>query len=252
MHKTLSEATTYAASLAAYVARSPGVGALFVMPPFTALARVAEILSPAGVHVGGQDLHADDDGPHTGDVSGRMIADAGASLVEIGHQERRRDHREDDLAIRAKIQQAFRCGLRPLLCVGDTAEERRFGAAEETVARQLKIAVSDLSPDDVARLLVAYEPAWSIGVDGTPASLVQVAAMHATILTTLVSLIGPLGSRIPVLYGGSVSQENAASYAALDSVAGLFVGRAGLDVDAFIAIDQTMRSPLINGGGVTR
>lgn len=244
MHKTLSEASAYALTLAAYVRLSPTAGRLFVLPPFTAIARVAEILGPAGVGVGAQDLHADEDGPHTGDVSGRMIADAGATIVEVGHQERRRDHHETDLAIRAKVQRALLCGLTPLLCVGDRAEERRFGAADQTVSRQLRLATSELSADDAARLLIAYEPAWSIGIDGTPASPSEVEAMHGTILATLGSLFGPPGRRIPVLYGGSVSQENAASYLAVDGVAGLFVGRAALDVDAFIGIDQTLRSAL--------
>lgn len=244
MHKTIPEATAYATSLAAYVARSPTGGALFVIPPFTAIASVAAALSHSGVGVGAQDLHPEDDGPHTGDVSGRMIADAGATLVEIGHQERRRDHRETDLVIRSKVQQALVCGLTPLLCVGETADEHQCGAAEETVSRQLKIATSGLSVDDAARLLIAYEPAWSIGVEGTAASPPEVAVMHAAILTTLRSLFGPRGGRIPVLYGGSVDPDNAGAYVAVNGVAGLFVGRSALDVEGFIATDKAVRSAL--------
>lgn len=243
MNKTIGEAEAYSRSLAAYASTRSSTTQLFVVPPFTAIARVAQVLAGSGVLVGAQDVHPEPDGAHTGDVSARMLVDAGATLVEIGHQERRRDHREDDELVRAKVRRALDSGLRPLLCVGELGHERRVGAAASTVDRQLRIALHGLADDEWDRVVVAYEPAWSIGVDGTPATPDQVAEAHRVIRHTAQDL-GAAGERLPVLYGGGVRPENTAELVALVDVDGLFVGRAALDVDVFIQLDQIIDSAL--------
>ena len=246
MNKTIGEAEAYSRSLAAYASTRSSTTQLFVVPPFTAIARVAQILTDSGVLVGAQDVHPEPDGAHTGDISARMLIDAGAALVEIGHQERRRDHGEDDVLVRAKVRRALDSGLRPLLCVGELGHERRVGAAASTVDRQLRIALHGLAEDEWDRLLIAYEPAWSIGVGGTPASPDQVAELHGVIRNTAQDL-GARGERLPVLYGGGVRSENTAELIELVDVDGLFVGRAALDVNVFIQLDQIIDSALAAG-----
>ena len=181
MNKTIGEAAAYARSLAAYASIRSSTSQLLVIPPFTAIARVAEVLTGTGILVGAQDVHPEPDGPHTGDISARMLIDAGAMLVEIGHQERRRDHHEDDVLVRAKVRRTLDAGLRPLLCVGELGYERSLGAATSTVERQIRIALHGLTDDEWDRVVVAYEPAWSIGTDGTSATPGQVAETHEVI-----------------------------------------------------------------------
>ena len=244
MNKTLGEAEAYARSLAAYASTRSSTTQWFVVPPFTAIARVAQILTGTGVLIGAQDVHPEPDGPHTGDISAGMLLDAGATLVEIGHQERRRDHHEDDVLVRAKVRRALDSGLRPLLCVGELGYERGLGAAIATVERQIRIALHDLAGDEWDRVVVAYEPAWSIGTDGTPATPAQVAEVHDVIRNTAHD-IGGAGERVPVLYGGGVRPENTAELVALADVDGLFVGRAALDVEVFIHLDQIIDTALV-------
>jgi triosephosphate isomerase len=243
MNKTIGEAEAYARSLAAYASGRSSTRQWFVIPPFTALARVAHVLAGTGILVGAQDVHPETDGAHTGDISGRMLLDAGATLVEIGHQERRRDHHEDDVLVRAKVRRALDSGLRPLLCVGEIGYERTFGAATSTVDRQIRIALHGLAPDEWDRVMVAYEPAWSIGTDGTPASPSQVAEVH-DVIREAVHAIGGDGDHVPVLYGGGVRPENTAELVALVGVDGLFVGRAALDVEVFIQLDEIIDAAL--------
>ncbi|MGB3910071.1 MAG: triose-phosphate isomerase [Pseudolysinimonas sp.] len=244
MNKTIGEAEAYARSLAAYASTRSSTSQLFVVPPFTAIARVAQILTGTGILVGAQDVHPEPDGPHTGDISAGMLLDAGATLVEIGHQERRRDHHEDDVLVRAKVRRTLDSGLRPLLCVGELGYERSLGAATSTVERQIRVALHGLADDEWDRVVVAYEPAWSIGTDGTPATPAQVAEVHDVIRHTA-HVIGGAGVRVPVLYGGGVRPENTAELVALADVDGLFVGRAALDVEVFIHLDQIIDTALV-------
>lgn len=243
MNKTIGEAETYARALAAHASDRASKSQWFVVPPFTAIARVAQVLSGTGILVGAQDVHPEPDGAHTGDISARMLLDAGASLVEVGHQERRRDHHEDDVLVRAKVRRALDSGLRPLLCVGELGYERSLGAATATVDRQIRIALHGLAAHEWDRVIVAYEPAWSIGTDGIPASPGQVAEMH-DVIRQAAHEIGGAGERLPVLYGGGVRPENTAELVALVGVDGLFVGRAALDVEVFIQLDQIIDAAL--------
>ncbi|MFC9420011.1 triose-phosphate isomerase, partial [Bacillus mobilis] len=192
MNKTLGESARYAAHLREYVSSSAKNGReYFLIPPHTAIATVAAELNGSNIHVGAQNIHHEDNGAHTGDISAEMVADAGAVIVEIGHQERRRDHQETDALINKKVLRSLAWRLRPLICIGDTAEDRHYGTHLEAVRRQVKIALNGLTADDLESVLLAYEPAWSIGINGIPATPDQIAEMHSTVQDTLTELYGP-------------------------------------------------------------
>jgi triosephosphate isomerase (TIM) len=199
---------------------------LLVCPPATLLAAVHEIIAGGGIGLGGQDCHAAPKGAFTGDVSAEMLADVGCSYVILGHSERRHGHGETDTDIRAKITAAERAGLKPILCVGETQQQRQAGEAVAVVSAQLAGAI----PDGVARdgLSVAYEPVWAIGT-GLSATLDDIAQIHAAIRTRI-------GAATRILYGGSVNPTNAAAILALADVDGALVGGASLDPDSFWAI----------------
>jgi triosephosphate isomerase (TIM) len=215
-----------------------GAGAeILVCPPATLLMAAAEICKGTSVRLGGQNCDQDKNGPHTGDLSAEMLADAGAAYVILGHSERRAGHGETSEEVRAKAQAALRAGLVPIICVGETLEERQAGHAVAAVGAQLKGSV----PADPAagRLVIAYEPVWAIGSGSTPAPK-DVAEMHAYIRHDLSShLAGCAGIRI--LYGGSVKPENAAEWRALDHVNGVLVGGASLESASFMRIVAAFR-----------
>lgn len=244
MNKTLAEARTWVAAALPDRSARP-VLQEFVIPAFTAIATVAELLRDSTVLVGAQDVHPDPDGPHTGDVSARLAADAGAVLAEIGHQERRRDHGEDDALVNRKVLAAASAGMRPLLCVGDTALDRVWDTPAETLARQLKAGLANLDPELRSTVVIAYEPAWAIGIDGVPATTEQIHLAHRTIRRTLATMWGAgTASTVPLLYGGSVARANAALIAGVDEVDGLFIGRAALDPVTYTRIRADILSTL--------
>ena len=204
----------------------------FAFPPFIALETVRDALGPPGAApllIGAQNMHWAPAGAFTGEVSPAMLVDVGCDLVELGHSERRSLFGETDAAINAKVHAALDHGLRPLVCVGETAEERRLDAAVSTVIRQTSMAFAGLSRAELARCLIAYEPVWAIGETGTPATPADVAQMHQALKTAF-------GTDAPVLYGGSVNLDNVAALSALPEVDGLFVGRAAWSPDGFLSL----------------
>jgi triosephosphate isomerase len=208
---------------------------LFVLPPFPAIFVARDALTGSAIGWGGQDLHPDDRGAHTGDVSGAMLADLGSRYVEMGHSERRRDHGETDAQVAGKVRAALRWNLTPIVCVG----ERIRGAvapARRIVEGQLAGAFDGLDPTDLDRVVVAYEPVWAIGEGSMAADPGHVAGVHEAIDSWLAAR-GATTRR--VLYGGSVDETTAADLLAVPHVAGLFVGRAALDPHRFAAIAAT-------------
>ena len=223
-------AVALAGGLAARAAASPPGCGIVVCPPATLLSAVGESLRGGDVALGAQDCHPAPSGAHTGDVGAPMLADAGCRFVIVGHSERRADHGETDALIRRKAEAARAHGLVPIVCVGETGEERDAGRTLEVVARQLAGSLpADAAGDDA---VVAYEPVWAIGTGRTPAPA-DVAAVHAAIRTALDER-GASGVRL--LYGGSVNDRNAAEILAVDEVNGALVGGASLDADRFWAI----------------
>jgi triosephosphate isomerase len=203
---------------------------LLICPPATALSLVAAELRDSPVMVGGQDCHMRIEGAHTGDISAEMLKDAGATHVILGHSERRTDHGETDAIVLAKAQMAINCGLRPIVCVGETLAQREKGLAQAVVQDQVFNAI----PSELAEAggIVAYEPVWAIGT-GKTATEAEIAEMHRFIRWLL-------GNRqmavVPILYGGSVKPQNAASILAVPEVGGALVGGASLVAADFLAI----------------
>jgi triosephosphate isomerase len=212
-------------------ATPPGDVVLF--PPFTLLALLAQRLAGSGVAWGGQDLHPEDAGAHTGDVSALHLADWGSSWVLCGHSERRADHGETDAEVAAKVAQAQRRGLIPLLCVGETAAEREAGRTERVLRTQLEAATP---PPGGGPWALAYEPVWAIGTGRTATpGLAQEA--HALLRGVVAERLGAGAAEgVRILYGGSVKPDNAADLFARPDIDGFLVGGASLDPASFLDI----------------
>ena len=186
-------------------------------------------------------MHWAEAGAYTGEISAIMLAASGVDLVMLGHAERRTLFRRDGCSVvQESRRRSWNAGLRVLLCVGEQAGEREVGISRETVAIQLKTALFDVDDSVITsqrdQLLVAYEPVWSIGEGGTPATPSTVEAMQGWIREVLMQKFGAVGQHVPLLYGGSVNQSNCANYAALSHVDGLFVGRAAWSPQGFVEV----------------
>ena len=236
MNKTLAEAADFVDELLASPV-PPGIQP-FVLPAHTALASVRDrVPRDSSLLIGAQNAHWGPEGAGTGEVSMRMVADAGASVVEMGHSERRESFGETDATVAAKAAAAVRAGLTPLVCVGEPLEVRRSGGASDFVAAQVTAALSHLEAADATRVLVAYEPIWAIGEHGIPATSEQIAPVMALISGTVTQVAGgraPLG----VLYGGGVNPGNAAELLGDPHTDGLFVGRAGWTASGLVELLQ--------------
>ncbi len=203
---------------------------LLLCPPATVLAEVATILAGSGIAAGGQDCHVEINGAYTGDVSAAMLRDAGASWVILGHSERRTAYAESNILVQQKATAAATAGLLPIVCVGESEQQRLAGAAETVVAAQID---GSLPPDFAGA--IAYEPIWAIGT-GRTAGEEDIVEMHRCIREQLVSTLGPAGQGIRILYGGSVKPAGAASVLRLPGVGGALIGGASLVAADFLAI----------------
>ena len=211
---------------------SPGCEVV-ICPPATLITRMKARAGMA-IALGGQDCHVAVSGAHTGDISAAMLVDAGASHVILGHSERRADHHESDAIVQAKVAAAISAGLVAIACVGETEAGRDAGAARDIVARQLAVSVPDTV--DVGALVLAYEPVWAIGTGRTP-GLDQIAEMHGHLRAGLAARFGAHGAgRVRLLYGGSVTPDNAAAIFGVADVDGALVGGASLRAAAFSRI----------------
>ena len=212
-------------------AGADGVGCeMLVCPPATVLAAVAEALRGSSIGVGGQDCHVKAKGAHTGDISPEMLRDAGAGWVILGHSERREGYAESNALVREKAAAAMRAGLLPIVCVGETEQQRLAGAAETVVAAQV-----DGSVPAGFTGVIAYEPIWAIGT-GRVAEDADIVDMHRCIRDQLVDTLGETGQAVRVLYGGSVKPDGAAAILALPGVGGALVGGASLVAADFLGI----------------
>ena len=235
MHKTVAEAMAFAA---AFRARMETVHAaeVVVAPPFTALHAVAAALDGSRVGVAGQNLHAAPQGAYTGEVSAGMLREAGAGYVIIGHSERRQLFGETDETVNAKLHAALGAGLVPILCVGETLDERDSGRMFPVLNRQIAGGLAGVDAAQAASLVVAYEPVWAIGT-GRNALPAQAQEAHAHIRQRIArALDGDTAAACRIIYGGSVKPGNASALAATPDVDGALVGGAGLDPDSFAAI----------------
>jgi triosephosphate isomerase (TIM) len=249
MHLVSAEARTFCQGLRDGLAESDlDTPQVAIFPSFPLLPTVVAALDGSEVAVGGQDVHPSEKGAHTGDVSAIQLADVGATWVICGHSERRRDHSEGDDLVGRKAQVAARHGLTPLLCVGETREERHGGRTEEVLSRQLNAAVSpllgrssELPFGPSSHFAVAYEPVWAIGT-GEVATPEIASAAHVFLRKRLAEQVGSATAmEVPLLYGGSVAPENARELAVAPEVDGFLVGGASLDLSKFLAIIHSFR-----------
>ena len=206
---------------------------LVLFPPFLYLPEAQRCLGDSGMAWGAQNVSEHESGAYTGEVSAQMLREFGCACVLVGHSERRTDHKERDADVRAKAEAAWRAGLTAIVCVGETRAERDGGRALAVVAEQLAGSIPDGA--DGARLIVAYEPVWSIGTGLTP-TVADVAEMHAAIRRVLTTRFGSAAADLRLLYGGSVKPGNAAELLAVPNVDGALVGGASLKADDFLGI----------------
>ena len=211
---------------------APGVDAM-ICPPATLIAALAREAAGSRLQVGGQDCHARPSGAHTGDISAEMLKDAGAVAVIVGHSERRADQGERDHDVQTKALAAHRAGLAAIVCIGETAGERRAGLTLAVAGRQLAASLPDKAR--AADTIVAYEPVWAIGTGLTPTPA-DVAEMHDFLRGALAERLGTEGRAMRILYGGSVKPDNARALMAIGNVNGALVGGASLRADDFLAI----------------
>jgi triosephosphate isomerase len=211
----------------AETARAKAGADVAVCPPLTLLALAATHLKGAVLGLGAQDVTPGGDGAHTGDVNAAMLADAGAAYVIVGHSERRADHGESDASVKTKAEAALAAGLTPIICVGESLENRKAGQAGEVVRAQV---LASVPAGAGARIAVAYEPIWAIGTGLTP-TISEIAEIHSLIRQTL-----PDSAGVRLLYGGSVKPANAAEIFTAADVDGALVGGASLKAVDFAAI----------------
>ncbi len=236
MYRTPAEARSLAREIANGLRGRAGQTEVAVCPAFPALPAVAETLRDTPVAWGGQNCAAALEGAFTGEVSAPMLVDLGCRFVILGHSERRRIFGETDGDVRAKLETALGAGLTPIVCVGETLEEREADRTEEVVDRQIRSAFSGLPGPEVARSVVAYEPVWAIGT-GRNATPEMAEAVHRRIRVELSSLAGERAAAATrVLYGGSVKADNAREIFAQPNVDGGLVGGASLEAKSFLAI----------------
>jgi triosephosphate isomerase len=224
------------AMIAGYDAALAGAVDLAICPPATLVAAFAATPGPIGI--GGQDCHAKVSGAHTGDIAAEQFKDVGAKFVIVGHSERRTDHGETDAIVKAKAEAVKRAGLVAIVCVGETAAERKAGVTLEVIGRQIHGSLPEGMTG--ATLVVAYEPVWAIGTGLVP-TVADVAEVHGFIRGELKKLYGAAGADVRILYGGSVKPSNAKELLSVADVNGALVGGASLKAVDFLAIAAAYR-----------
>jgi L-erythrulose 1-phosphate isomerase len=232
MNKTLAEADSFVDEL--LTSPIPSGIQPFLLPPHTALARVRDRLpAHSPVLIGAQNAHWAAEGSWTGEISMRMAKDAGATLIEIGHSDRREHFGETDRTVALKVAAAIAHDLIPLICVGEPLAVREVGGAEEFVGVQVQLALSELAPAEIRQVIIAYEPVWAIGEQGISPTVEQIAPVMA-LIGDVATTAG--GSVRAVIYGGSVDTQNATVLLSDPNTHGLFVGRAAWEASGFIEL----------------
>lgn len=209
---------------------------IVVCPPFTALAAISKEIEDTKIELGAQDMYSETEGAFTGEISPLMLKDVGCRYVILGHSERRQLFKETDAMINKKVLAALKYNLVPILCVGETLEEREARRAFEIVKQQFENSLKALKADEIDRVVIAYEPVWAIGT-GRTATPEQAEQMHSYIRRLLNEQFGnAVGERIKILYGGSVKPDNTTQLMAKPNVDGALVGGASIKAESFIQI----------------
>jgi len=215
---------------------------IVLCPPFTALFSVKKAIGDSNLFLGAQNMHWEEEGAYTGEISPNMLLSAGCSFVILGHSERRMHFEETDQMINKKLRKAIEVGLVPIVCVGEKLEQREKGKTEEVVEKQIQGAFEGLSENEAEKIVIAYEPVWAIGT-GKTATPKQVGEVHRFIREKLGALYNrETAERIDILYGGSVKPENSKELLAEKDIDGALVGGASLKADSFEKIVKSITS----------
>ncbi|WP_419759049.1 triose-phosphate isomerase family protein [Acidisoma sp.] len=237
MNHGIAATEAYARRLLALLREDPADGLdIFVLPPFVSLSTAAREFAGSPVAIGGQTMHWDASGAWTGEISAPMLAEIGCRFVELAHSERLQHFGETYDLVRLKVDAALQGGLEPILCLGESAEDRRMGQSDSVLREQVTTALASVTAGMLPRVVLAYEPRWAIGVaEAAPPS--YVAERHAGLRETLADCWGePAATATRIIYGGSVSPANGAELIALENVDGLFIGRAAWTPEGFAAM----------------
>ena len=237
MHKTVAEAEAFVQALLPRVATAEGVD-IVVCPPFLALQAVVDSVRGSQVQVYAQTMHEADAGAFTGEVSAPMLSEIDVDGVVLGHSERRERFGESDRALQLKVPKALDAGLVPILCVGETEEERERGDTERKLRHQVREALDKVPVERLPEVVVAYEPIWAIGT-GRVATPEQAQETVSFVRALVEDIDKEAGGRMRLLYGGSLKPDNAAELLALPDVDGALVGGASLEPDSFARIVET-------------
>ena len=241
MNTNLSSAAELAEGIAEAVGDSGSVQTA-VCPPFISLQAVGERLKGTAVKLGAQNMHAEDEGAFTGEISAPMLRSVGCDYVILGHSERRQYFGEDDQAVNEKTKKALQQGLVPIICVGESQEQRKNDQEQEVVRRQVEAALEDVELESGAQLVLAYEPIWAIGT-GDTATPEQAQAMHAFIRVVAQDQFGATtAGTLAILYGGSMKPHNAEELLSQPDVNGGLIGGASLKAEDFAAITETAQA----------
>jgi len=232
MNTTISEAATLAAGVRDGAAAVPGVE-LVLCPPFVSLAAVKDAVAGSAVKVGAQNMYFEESGAFTGEVSPGMLQGL-CDYVILGHSERRQLFGETDELVNSKVKAAQAAGLKPILCVGESLEQREQGRASEVISNQVRVGLAGVG--DASNLIIAYEPIWAIGTGQAATPKTAADIMGGAILETLRSLFSSAADNVPLLYGGSMNGSNAGEFAAQDCIHGGLVGGAALQADQFLQV----------------
>ena len=233
------EAHVLAREIASFTgnSKSPEV---VICPPFTSIVAAVEAVKSTNVKVGGQNLYWEDEGAFTGEISGKMLLTLGCSHVILGHSERRQYFFETDFSVNSKLKKALALGLTPIVCVGETLDQREADLTEEVVRRQVEGCFGGLSAQEVHEVVVAYEPVWAIGT-GKTASPAQAEQVHEFIRGLLRKKFAEAAEKMKILYGGSVKPDNARELFSQPNIDGGLVGGASLKAESFNKIIEAAR-----------
>ncbi len=237
MYKTIKDTIEFVTTLADNTKEIPRDKIeLFVIPSYTAIGPARQAVSKDLITMGAQNMHWAKEGQFTGEISPVMLKEVGTEIIELGHSERRHKMGELDIDINKKLLTSLEYEFRPLLCIGETKEQKDAGQTLKTLRIQLKVGLDGIGEKDISKVMVAYEPVWAIGVDGVPASPEYAEEIHQEIRALLVEILGEAAKDIPILYGGSVNNDNFSQLIAKDEVNGLFIGRSAWDAYNFTKI----------------
>lgn len=209
---------------------------LVVCPSYTAMPAVGKTIGGSQLELGAQNVHAEKIGAYTGDISVDMLKELGCQYVILGHGEQRQYHGETHQNVRRKVIAVLAAGMKPIICVGETESERASGMMEEVITEQVRASLSGVASQDLDRVILAYEPVWSIGTGKTPTPA-DAETVHALIRRCLAEIGGQdAAMRVRILYGGSVNSQNAAGFFGEKDIDGALIGKAGLDAKSFVDI----------------